>query len=326
VVASFGKSIVYTIDFPKDATTQDINLNILSESIVKLSKEIQSIGSTISITASDLLGNIVKFFNKFFTITVDFSSFDLTRYKIDTISIYSSGDGVTWTKEPTIVDLVTKKATTQIDHLSHFALMAERKDTISPTTTAILDGLQGQQNWFRSDVIVTLDAKDNEGGLGVDYTLYKIEGKDWDTYKTPLTFTKEGHHKIEFYSVDKDENVEEVKSVEFDIDKTPPEVKLDANPKEIWPPNGKMVDVTVTGYATDDHLFSKELTVEDEYNLIEPVISAFGQTIQLEAKRNGSDLDGRAYIIKAVAEDKAGNTTEKQTQVIVLHDQRDKKK
>jgi len=254
----------------------------------------------------------------------------LRSYKIDTISIYSSGDGVTWTKEPTIVDLVTKKATTQIDHLSHFALMAERKDTTAPTTASVLEGLQGQQGWFRSDVTLTLTPEDNTEGLGVDYTLYKIETNenttDWTTYKTPLTFTTEGRHKIEFYSVDKDENVETVKSIEFDIDKTAPEVAIDASPKEIWPPNSKMVDVTITGSATDTHLFSKELTVEDEYNLIEPVISDFEQTIQLEARRDGNDKDGRRYIIKAVAEDRAGNITEKQTQVIVPHDQGKKKK
>lgn len=200
--------------------------------------------------------------------------------------------------------------------------MAERADTIAPTTTAILDGQQGEQNWFRGDVVVNLNAQDNENGLGVDYTLYKIEGEDWEQYSTPLLFADEGHHKIEFYSVDNDENIEQIKSVEFDIDKTKPEVEIDANPSTIWPPNGKMADVTIAGYATDENLYSKKLTVEDEYGYIEPTISDFGQIIQLEVKRDGSDLDGREYMIKAVAEDLAGNTTRKQTQVVVPHDQR----
>ena len=74
------------------------------------------------------------------------------------------------------------------------------------------------------------------------------------------------------------------------------------------------------------YLFSKTFTVEDEYDLIEPPISDFNQTIKLEARREGSDLDGRVYAIKAVAEDLAGNKTEQQIQVIVPHDQRDRKK
>jgi len=243
----------YKIDFPKDATNQNLILNILSEPIAKLSKEVQSIGSAISVVASDLLGNIVTKFQKQFNLKVDFSAFDLSKYNTDTLSIYSSTDGQDWTKEPTIIDYVTKSASAQISHLTHFALMAERKDTISPTTNAVLEGLQGQPSWFRSDVKVTLDAKDNDGGLGVDYTLYKIETNenttDWTTYKTPLTFAQEGHHKVQFYSVDKGENIESVKSVKFDIDKTIPEAKIqfDTNAKDLV-----ISGVDNSGYVTVD--------------------------------------------------------------------------
>jgi len=320
----------YTVEFPEDATDKDLNLNIQSAPILQILGNLVSIGTTLDISAYDLLGNLITSFQEFFDITVDFSSFDLIRYDLETLSIYSSTDGVTWTKEPTIVDLLNFTATTTVDHLTHFALLAERKDTIAPTTTATLDGLQGQPSWYRGDVTLTLTAEDNENGLGVDYTLYKIQTQenstDWTEYSSPLIFTTEGHHKIEFYSVDKDENIEEINSIEFDIDKTPPDVSIDANPKEIWPPNGKMVDVAITGFAKDNYLFSKTFTVRDEYDLIEPTISDFGATIQLEAKRNGSDKDGRRYIIKAVAEDLAGNIAENQTQVIVPHDQGKKKK
>lgn len=162
--------------------------------------------------------------------------------------------------------------------------------------------------------------------MGVDYTLFKIDGKDWETYTSPLIFTEEGPYKIEFYSVDNDENIEETQTIEFDIDKTLPAVSIDANPKEIWPPNDKMVDVTITGFATDNYLFSKTFTVDDEYDLITPTISDFGQTIQLEARKEGSDKDGRIYTINILAEDKAGNITEQQTQVLVPHDQGKKEK
>ncbi len=106
-------------------------------------------------------------------------------------------------------------------------------------------------------------------------------------------------------------------------DVTSPAVSIDANPKILWPPNNKMVDVTITGGATDDNsgIESIRFMVEDEYGKIEPVISRFGQTIQLEAKRNGDDSDGRTYTIKVIAEDKAGNQSLVQTTVTVPHNQ-----
>ncbi|MBU0569899.1 hypothetical protein KKB40_03900 [Patescibacteria group bacterium] len=125
--------------------------------------------------------------------------------------------------------MITKTASAQLNHLSYFALMAERFDTTAPTTNAVLSGEEGKDGWFKSDVEVTLNAQDNEGGLGVDYTLYKVNEGDWQEYTSFLNFTDEGDYLIEFYSVDNDENIEDVKSVEFHIDKTPPEAKFQFN-------------------------------------------------------------------------------------------------
>jgi len=216
----------YTVDFPQNVTNQNLTLNILSSPIVKTLENLSSVGSTIAITASDALHNLVTKFESFFTITVDFSSADLTRYKTGTLSLYSSSDNINWTKESTTLDFTTKTASARLNHLTHFALMAERADTIAPTTAAILGGEKGQDNWYRSNVTVSLNAQDNPGGLGVDYTMYKIEGKDWEVYTSPLSFVKEGHYKIEFYSADNDENIEKIQSTEFNIDKTIPEASI----------------------------------------------------------------------------------------------------
>lgn len=310
----------YTISVPRNTTNQNLNLQVSSAPITHANNDF-SIGSIIKLIAQDAVGDLVQTFQTFFSISVDFSSFDLSRYNPNTISFYSSTDGTNWTRETTSVDLANRRATTLVNHMTYFALMAERADTVAPTTTANLSGDQGQTHWFRSDVSVSLNAQDNEGGLGIDYTLYRIGGGDWEVYSSPLTFTNEGHHKVEFYSVDKDENIEDLKSIEFDIDKTVPQASIDANPKSIWSPNGKMVDITITGSSSDDHLLNTTITVNDEYHLIEPVVSGFGQTIQLEARRNGSDLDGRMYIIKVVVEDLAGNQKEASAKVIVPHDQ-----
>lgn len=312
----------FTLDFPQGATDKNLKLKIKSNPNINISQILSSIGSTIIATAVDPLGNLVTQFQSLFSITVNFSLFDLSRFRQDSISFYSSEDGVTWKKENTLVDLANKTATTQVDHMSYFALVAERLDTIPPITTPILEGQQGQEGWLKSDAKLTLNPIDNEGGLGVDYTMYRKQGEDWEIYNEPLTFTNEGYYKVEFYSADNDENLEEIRSIEFNIDKTPPEVSIDANPKELWPPNGKMESINVSGKVEDEHLLNSKILVDDEYDLIEPETNEPESVIELEVRREGSDEDGRMYIIKIIGEDLAGNISEGEVEVIVPHDKR----
>lgn len=314
----------FAADFPEGSTNKTLKVEVTSSPIVQITKALVSLGSTISITAKDALGNLITTFQKPFILKVSYDTIDTSRYNLDTLAVYSTSDGKNWTKELTIIDPITKTASAQLNHLTQFALVAERLDTIPPVTTAVFAGQQGQAKWFRSDVQLTLEAEDNEEGLGVDYTLYKLPGKDWEQYKQPFTFSTEGKHSIEFYSVDKDENIEEVKSVEFTIDKTLPEVSVDATPKEIWPPNGKMIDIAVSSIASDAHLYLTNSTVEDEYRRVEPIIASLNQTIQLEASREGGDMDGRAYTIRRIAEDLAGNRVEAKVLVVVPHDRGNK--
>lgn len=84
-----------------------------------------------------------------------------------------------------------------------------------------------------------------------------------------------------------------------------------------------MINVTVGGLA-NDNLSGIALTtfkVIDEYKLIEPVILNFNAGIQLEAWRNGDDLDGRLYTISVTTKDKADNQVSNSTTVICPHDQ-----
>lgn len=216
----------FIFGFPQNATAQQIQLDLKSSPTARFNN-FASIGSTITATATDALGNAVTNFLLPFILTVNFGVFDLHTYNQATLSIYSSNDnGNTWTKENTTIDPINHTATAPINHLTQFALMAERKDATPPATIAQFSGLQEKPNWFRSKVDINLQATDNQDGSGVDYTLYKTEKTDWQQYVSPIEFTDQGHHKIEFYSIDKDGNVEEVKNAEFDIDTVPPEAEL----------------------------------------------------------------------------------------------------
>jgi uncharacterized repeat protein (TIGR01451 family) len=115
-------------------------------------------------------------------------------------------------------------------------------------------------------------------------------------------------------------------------DKTPPTIAISANPLTIWPPNGKMIPVTVSGTITDTgsgvNLSSGSFAVSDEYGTVQPAgpftINPDGTylfTVNLEASRHGNDKDGRQYTISVFAKDNAGNLGSSSTIVTVPHDQ-----
>ena len=115
-------------------------------------------------------------------------------------------------------------------------------------------------------------------------------------------------------------------------DKTPPTIAISANPLSLWPPNGKMVPVTVSGTITDTdsgvNLSSGSFAVTDEYGTVQPAgpltINPDGTylfTVNLEASRKGSDKDGRQYTISVFAKDNAGNLGSSSIVVSVPHDQ-----
>jgi hypothetical protein len=109
-------------------------------------------------------------------------------------------------------------------------------------------------------------------------------------------------------------------------------ITVSANPTTLWPPNGKMVPVIISGTITDLESGVNASTaifeVKDEYGLIQPsgqitTLDASGRysfRIQLQASRNGNDADGRQYTITVSAQDNEGNQGSKSTVVTVPHD------
>jgi hypothetical protein len=115
-------------------------------------------------------------------------------------------------------------------------------------------------------------------------------------------------------------------------DATPPVLTITATPETLWPPNGKLVPVTITGSITDEDSNVDAITatyeVTDEYGLIQPsgqittwdASGRYSFRIQLQASRNGSDRDGRQYTITVSAQDSEGNMGSADTIVTVPHD------
>jgi uncharacterized lipoprotein YddW (UPF0748 family) len=207
-------------------------------------------------------------------------------------------------------------------------------ETVAPETTATTAPAapNGANGWFTTDVTVSLSATDNCSGVAS--TEYSLDGVTWQPYTGSFTISTEGATTVSFRSTDLVGNVETIKTLVVMIDKTAPTVSLSANPTEIKPPNGKMVPVTLSLEGADaiSGLASVSYTVTDEYGatLSIPTRSLSGnsaswtETLLVEARRKGEDLDGRLYTVTATVTDVAGLTSTATTTIVVSHDQRNR--
>ena len=190
-----------------------------------LSDLIKSITPSFFIDAVDSTGNSVTQFPEPINISYDYSTADLTNIDEESLKFYNFNEETDeWESLTTILDTTTKTASAETNHFSQFALMGEVKDLIAPVTEAIISGDNGQDNWYRSNVSLELKGEDNEDGIGLKYTLYTLNENDWLEYSLPLVFEEEGYYKISYQSHDNADNIEERKTVEFNIDKTLPQI------------------------------------------------------------------------------------------------------
>jgi len=200
-------------------------------------------------------------------------------------------------------------------------------DNIPPTTTKIVSiPKYGPNNeWVTSSTQFNFTATDDLSGVNKTYYRVWYNGvwDDWMIYAGKFTLSGEGKHYLEYYSVDNVGNVEETHNQTHYVDNSPPVVTISAFPIILWPPNHKMKNVCISGSATDagSGIATVTFTIVDEYDLVEPTLTGFGQIIQLEAWRNGNDMDGRTYTITATATDNLGYVATASTVVRVPHDQ-----
>jgi hypothetical protein len=110
----------------------------------------------------------------------------------------------------------------------------------------------------------------------------------------------------------------------------PPVVTLAVAPRSLWPPNGQMVPVAVSGTVTAGGGCAVETTsyvVQDEYGRVQPTgrvavhtTGKFNFTLWLQASRLGADIDGRAYVLTVSAMNEAGTKGSASKAVTVRHD------
>ena len=97
-------------------------------------------------------------------------------------------------------------------------------DHVPPVTTATLNGVMGENDWYTSPVSLTLDAVDNANGSGVAFSQYAPAGAlQFSRYTGPLAFNTSGYYDLHYRSIDMAANAESAKTASFKIDTSAPE-------------------------------------------------------------------------------------------------------
>jgi hypothetical protein len=156
----------------------------------------------------------------------------------------------------------------------------------------------GENDWYVSNVTVTLEADDD---TGVNSTYYRINEGLWEIYESPFIISEEGNDVlIEYYSDDILGNVEDVKYACLDIDKTPPNITLDIEVKKIgW--RKWLITVVVNCNDNTSGMDRVEFFLNEG---LQSVVSGSGPTYgwSVVIKPGGIIID-----IKIIAYDIAGN-------------------
>jgi len=134
-------------------------------------------------------------------------------------------------------------------------------DNTDPLTTAYLNPASpdGENDWYVSNVCITLVATDETSGI--DYTMYMIDNSgSWEEYVVPVTVSEDGEHTVEFYSVDNAGNEEAVGEVTFKIDKTVPTIDLtwdEENSKLVADVDDETSDVAMVEFYVNGELIGE---------------------------------------------------------------------
>ena len=88
-----------------------------------------------------------------------------------------------------------------------------------PSTAYLIEGVQGQNGWYSSQLTVKLIVNDSGSGVGV--TRYRINEGAWQT-GSQFQLTADGYYTLSFYSVDVAGNVETSYPVQVKIDTAAP--------------------------------------------------------------------------------------------------------
>jgi hypothetical protein len=174
-------------------------------------------------------------------------------------------------------------------------LVAVYSEKIPPVTTMEIDKIE-LNGWFNSNITITLTATDNLSG--VKSTEFRLSSSEnWSIFTAPVVLTQDGTYTVQYRSIDRAGNMEDVKQQTIHIDKTAP--LTSASLAGTLLSNGTYnSDVALTLTAADSQ--SGAGVEKTEYSLDRTNWLLYGSPIVL--------TDDGIYTVSFRSSDMAGNT------------------
>ena len=120
----------------------------------------------------------------------------------------------------------------------------ESADTTPPSTTKGITGVIGANDWYISDVTLTLNATDSGGSdlLAIRYRFQ--EESTYTDYSGPIHLSEPGRYTLVYYAIDRNLNKEVEKILELKLDNGAPQV-LSVNPSDQSNNSGRSTSIDI---------------------------------------------------------------------------------
>ncbi len=165
-------------------------------------------GTSFSLTAENHYEEGITGTDTRVSISIDLTDLNLEHIIKDTLKVFV-WDKIrqSWDPLPTIYDHLQNKLTAEATHMSHFAVMGEKKYPEPPLSSLLLD-VEFDGKWYLQHPTVTISVQDNSN-LGIKNTFYSLnDGLDWEIYNEPFLLNTEGVTTLLFRSEDMAGNLE----------------------------------------------------------------------------------------------------------------------
>ncbi|MES2351468.1 MAG: discoidin domain-containing protein [Pseudomonadota bacterium] len=342
-----NKDVTVTVIFPADAATREYKLGADGPWTAYGAPVLMSGNGTVFARAADAAGNVSNV-TQYVVANIDRIPPVGAALAVDTTSPTNQGVTVTitypddaavrefkvgdgeWTPYTAAVlvaddNTVYARGSDAVGNVSNVtSIVVSNIYKVVPITNVALNPASpnGKNGWYTSDVSVTLAANPGAYG-GAVTTEYQVNGGAWTASTGDAIAFGEGSYKLGYRTRDQAGNAEQVKTIEFKIDKTAPTLSVVLDKNAIWPPNHMMVPINAALTAADagssvESVILTNITSSKPDSGKGDIEADFGTPATTFSVRAEKD---RVYTVTYTATDKAGNVTPKTASITVPHDQ-----
>lgn len=213
--------------------------------------------------------------------------------------MYFDTEGINTIQSPSCVDTVTKQVVLPKQNII-FEVYA---DSRPPITRMHIE--TKRQHFRKGKIYVSGEAKvvfsATDELAGVDKVLYSVDGADYTEYTAPIQLSDQKEYTLKYFAFDHVGNIEAVHTAIIVVDKTAPKVSMEIKGdfhEQVLAGNARIVFFTEDTISETENLF---------YALNENKPAIYSSPVDMKNLPQGE------YTLTYWAEDKVGNSTDKQT-------------